>query len=125
DVFARFYKPVTVNDRQRGYRPAHDGLLGDAGDFRLGHARIMLQFQCRKRAAFITAKPGEGDDGADIRAPLLKLAQFRRRVEIFASYADEKWARSLPAHLILPSWAERAQPRRRLSPVPCVRHVPD
>jgi len=87
DVFARFDESITVNDREGCYRPALDGLSGDAGDFSL-----TLQFQSGKRAAFIATQPGKGDDSADIRAPMLKLAQFRCRVEVFTSYADEKWA---------------------------------
>src|SRR5690606_26454170 len=61
--------PVAVDHRQPVQRPAFDGLGGDAGDLGFRHARIMLQFQRRKPAFLVTAKPAKRHHGADVGSP--------------------------------------------------------
>ena len=56
-------------------------LLGDAGDLRLRHARIMLELQRRERPVLVAAEAGEGDDRADVAAAVLDQRGLMGRIE--------------------------------------------
>ena len=58
---------------------------GGAVDFGLCHARIMFDFERRKGAAFVTAKPGKTYQRADIGASLRQPGGFGRRPGSFPS----------------------------------------
>ena len=62
-------------------RPAGGRLKGGAADFGLRHAGIMLDFERREGAAFVTAKTGITYQRADIGAPLRQPGGFGRNIE--------------------------------------------
>ena len=60
------------------------------------HAGIMLDFERRERAPFVTAKPGEGDNRADIAAPICQNGGFGSGVKaVFLDAHDDPGAQNI------------------------------
>ena len=85
DRLAWLYQTIAMDGDNAFERPAGRRLAGDAGDFLFRHAGIMLDFERRERAAFVAAKPGEGDERANVAAPLRQIGGFGRGIENFLS----------------------------------------
>src|SRR5580704_1154915 len=81
DWLARKNQTMPVHGEDAFERPAGGRLKGGAIDFGLRHSGIMLDFERRQGAAFVTAKPGETYQRADIGAPLGQPGGFRRNIE--------------------------------------------
>ncbi len=62
--------------------------LRDTGHLRLGHARIMLEFECGECAAFVAAEAGKRHDRADAGRALGEPVDLGLQVEVFALDAD-------------------------------------
>ena len=63
--------------------------IGDAADLRFRHAGIVFEFERAKRAAFVAAEAGKGDDRADIVPSVRQAVDLGLKVEILALNADE------------------------------------
>jgi hypothetical protein len=83
DRLAWLNQTIAMNGDDAFEGPAGGCLLRDAVDFVFCHAGIMLDFERRERAPFVTAKPGECDERANITAPLRQRGSFQCRVKNF------------------------------------------
>src|SRR5690606_12892326 len=57
---------------------------GDPRDLGLGHAGIVLEFECSQRPTLVAAEPGEGNHRADIPPPAAHRRYLGADVEILA-----------------------------------------
>jgi len=70
DGLAGTDQAIAVDDEHALERPSPARLVDDPLDLRFRHAGIMFDFERREGAPFITAKPCEGDNSANVAAPM-------------------------------------------------------
>ena len=120
DIFARFYRAVTVNCRHTLQGPPGVGFGNYAFDFIFGHAWIMLEFECFK-AAIVTAQAGKGDYRTNIATAFDEALYFDACIKIFLlyRYAQRFIPRSLEGKRRFPAPRLSACPDRRVpGPLP-------
>src|SRR6266446_420881 len=90
DVFAGLKPAKAVDHRDSEQRPAPLGRLDVTHDLGLGHSRIMLKRQSRKRGIrlVLPAYSGKRDHGADIAATAAELGRLARGIERLALQSD-------------------------------------
>jgi len=101
---------MPVHGKDAFERPARGRFKGGAVDFGLRHAGIMLDFERRQGAAFVTAKASKTYQRADIGASLRQQGGFGRNIEALRLNAHNNPGTHA---LILPSSAEKKQFRAR------------